>query len=68
MLIARIKAKGQVTIPYEILKELDIKEGDFLEVKVESRKIGCRNIVLIPKVIVNDNRMKVKKERRGKEK
>ena len=68
MLIVRIKAKGQVTIPSKVLKELDIEEGDFLEVKVECRKIGCRNIVLIPKIVVNDNRMKVKKERRRKEK
>jgi len=63
MLIVRIKAKSQVTIPYKILKELDIGEGDFLEAKIENGKI-----VLVPKMIASDNWLKVIKKRKEKEK
>ncbi len=61
MLIVRIKAKSQVTIPHKILEELDIREGDFLEVKIENR-----NIVLVPKMVANDNWLKVVRKRKEK--
>lgn len=37
MALARVTAKGQVTIPVEVRKSLDIKEGDDLLFEVSER-------------------------------
>ena len=48
MPLAKVKQKGQVTIPVEIREELGLAEGDYVEVKQEERRI-----VLTPKEIVD---------------
>ena len=47
MALARVKQKGQVTIPAPIRERLALVEGDYLEVTVEDRRI-----VLTPKEVV----------------
>jgi AbrB family looped-hinge helix DNA binding protein len=46
--LARIKQKGQVTIPAGIRAEIGLVEGDYVEVKRQGRRI-----VLTPKEIVD---------------
>lgn len=48
MPLVQVREKAQITIPSKIRKALDIKEGDYLEAKVEDNKI-----VLIPKILLD---------------
>ena len=47
MPLAKVKQKGQVTIPQEIRERLELEEGDYLEVTVEDSRI-----VLTPTEVV----------------
>jgi AbrB family looped-hinge helix DNA binding protein len=44
----RVLRGGQITMPKELRKSLEIKEGDFLEIEMEDKKV-----VLKPKVLVD---------------
>ena len=48
MALAKVKQKGQVTIPAPIRERLALVEGDYLEVTVEDSRI-----VLTPKEVVD---------------
>lgn len=45
----RVKEKAQITIPYKICKELDIKKGDLFQVEIVGAKIEFTPKVLIDK-------------------
>lgn len=45
----RFKKKAQVTIPYDFVQELNLKEGDNLECRLENGKIVIVPVVSIPK-------------------
>jgi len=55
MTIVSVREKMQITIPCGIAKETDIKEGDFIELDTTGKRI-----IIIPKMVVDDNRNKVK--------
>jgi len=55
MVIVRVREKMQITIPCGIAKETDMKEGDFIELDTTGKRI-----IIIPRMVVNDNRNKVK--------
>ncbi len=48
MSLVQVREKAQITLPSKIRKALSIKEGDYLEAKVEDNKI-----VLIPKILID---------------
>jgi len=48
MAIVRVRDKAQITLPAKLRKELDIKEGDYLEARVEER-----TIVLVPQDVTD---------------
>ncbi len=48
MSLAKVKQKGQVTIPAEIREQLGLDEGDYVEIAREGHRI-----VLTPKEIVD---------------
>ncbi len=48
MALAKVKQKGQVTIPFRIRQDLGIGEGDYLEVTAVKNRI-----VLVPKDITD---------------
>lgn len=48
MPLARVKPKGQVTIPAQIRKALALEEGDYVEVSTDGK-----TIVLTPQAVVN---------------
>jgi len=48
MSLVQVREKAQITLPSKIRKGLGIKQGDYLEAKVEGNKI-----VLIPKILVD---------------
>jgi AbrB family looped-hinge helix DNA binding protein len=50
MPFVKVLRGGQITMPKELRKVLEIKEGDILEVKMEKNKV-----VLKPKILVDRN-------------
>ncbi|MDD2402464.1 MAG: AbrB/MazE/SpoVT family DNA-binding domain-containing protein [Clostridia bacterium] len=48
-MLTEIRSRSQITIPSEIIKKLDLKQGDTLEVDVEGNQIVLRPVVTIPK-------------------
>jgi AbrB family looped-hinge helix DNA binding protein len=48
MPLVQMKSGGRLVIPKEVREEAKIKEGDFLEVKVEKGKV-----IITPKMIVD---------------
>lgn len=51
MSLVKVVRNGQITLPAELRKALDLDEGDYLEVEVEGG-----NIVLRPKVVVDKDK------------
>ena len=39
-MVIKLRERSQITLPVEIVKKLNIKTGDSLEVKLEDDKIG----------------------------
>jgi len=50
MPFVKVLRGGQITMPKELRKVLEIKEGDILEVQMEKNKV-----VLKPKILVDKN-------------
>ena len=48
MSYVRVLRGGQITMPKELRRSLEIKEGDILEIEMENKKV-----VLKPKVLVD---------------
>jgi len=48
-MLTEIRSRSQITIPSEIIKKLNLKQGDTLEVDVEGDQIVLRPVVAIPK-------------------
>lgn len=48
-MLTEIRSRSQITIPSEIIKKLNLKQGDTLEVDVEGDQIVLRPVVTIPK-------------------
>lgn len=48
MTLARVRAKGQVTIPDDVRKRLRLAEGDHVEVSVQGDAIVLRPKKIIP--------------------
>ena len=42
--IMRVSAKGQLTIPVSIRKMFDIREGDYLSIRVENGEICMKKV------------------------
>lgn len=53
MSLVKVVRNGQITLPAELRRALDLEEGDYLEVNMEGR-----NIVLKPKVVVSKEKEK----------
>jgi len=47
-MLTEIRSRSQITIPSEIIKKLNLKQGDTLEVEVEGNKIVLRPVIAIP--------------------
>ena len=48
-MLTEIRSRSQITIPSEIIKKLNLKQGDTLEVEVEGDQIVLRPVVAVPK-------------------
>lgn len=48
-MLTEIRARAQITIPAEILKKLNLKQGDNLEVDIEGGHIVLRPVIAVPK-------------------
>lgn len=48
-MLVDFKQKSQVTIPNEIVKKLDLKAGDKLDIKEEDGRLIITPVVVIPK-------------------
>ncbi|WAM31361.1 AbrB/MazE/SpoVT family DNA-binding domain-containing protein [Caldicellulosiruptor naganoensis] len=49
MVIVEIKKKSQVTIPAQILKKLNLRVGDLLQIEEKNGRIILTPVVTIPK-------------------
>lgn len=48
MSLVQVREKAQITLPADIRRTLDIKEGDYLEADIEEDKV-----VFVPKLLSN---------------
>jgi antitoxin MazE len=48
-MLTKIRSRSQITIPSEVIKKLNLKQGDTLEVNIEGNQIVLRPVVAIPK-------------------
>ena len=48
-MLTELRTRSQITIPSEIIKQLNLKQGDTLEVEVEGEHIILRPVIAIPK-------------------
>jgi AbrB family looped-hinge helix DNA binding protein len=48
-MLTEIRSRSQITIPSEIIKKLNLKQGDTLDVTVEDDQIILRPVVVVPK-------------------
>lgn len=49
MVLTEIRSRSQITIPSEIIKKLNLKQGDTLDIDVEGDQIVLRPVIAIPK-------------------
>ena len=48
-MITQLREKSQVRIPKEIIKKLNLKIGDSIDIDVEDNKIVIKPVVVVPK-------------------
>lgn len=48
-MLTEIRSRSQITIPAEIIKKLNLKQGDTLEIEVEGDQIILRPVIAVPK-------------------
>jgi AbrB family looped-hinge helix DNA binding protein len=48
-MLTEIRTRSQITIPADIIKKLNLKQGDTLDVDVDGEKIILRPVIAIPK-------------------
>ena len=48
-MLTEIRSRSQITIPAEIIKKLNLKKGDILDVDIEGDQIVLRPVIAIPK-------------------
>jgi AbrB family looped-hinge helix DNA binding protein len=60
-----VGAKRQVTIPPKLLKQLALKEGDYLRVTVAGQTVSLEPMVSVPRSLVSDALLQEMEARRG---
>jgi AbrB family looped-hinge helix DNA binding protein len=48
-MITQLREKSQITIPKDLIKKLNLKTGDNIEINIENDKIIIKPVVFIPK-------------------
>lgn len=48
-MLTEIRSRSQITIPADIIKKLNLKQGDTLDVEIEDNQIILRPVIAIPK-------------------
>ncbi|MGH4052515.1 MAG: AbrB/MazE/SpoVT family DNA-binding domain-containing protein [Clostridium sp.] len=48
-IITQIREKSQITIPKDLIKKLNLKVGDNIDIDIENGKIIIKPVVIIPK-------------------
>ncbi|MDD4346345.1 MAG: AbrB/MazE/SpoVT family DNA-binding domain-containing protein [Desulfitobacteriaceae bacterium] len=48
-MLTEIRSRSQITIPSEIIKKLNLKQGDILDVDIDGDQIVLRPVIAIPK-------------------
>lgn len=48
-MITQLRKKAQITIPQELIKKLNLKTGDNIEINVEDNKLIIKPVVVVPK-------------------
>ena len=64
-MIIELRKKSQITLPKEIVKKLNLKEGDTLDVSIKNGIINIKQVSIYPKDYV-ENREKELLQLKGK--
>jgi AbrB family looped-hinge helix DNA binding protein len=48
-MITQLREKSQITIPKEVIRKLNLKAGDSIDIDIEDNKIILKPVVVIPK-------------------
>ncbi len=48
-MITELRSKSQITLPSSIIKELDLKTGDKIELTIEDGRIVITPVITVPK-------------------
>ncbi|WP_253198985.1 AbrB/MazE/SpoVT family DNA-binding domain-containing protein [Clostridium estertheticum] len=48
-IITQIREKSQITIPKDLIKKLNLKTGDNIDIDIENDRIIIKPVVIIPK-------------------
>ncbi|KAA8675350.1 AbrB/MazE/SpoVT family DNA-binding domain-containing protein [Clostridium sp. MT-14] len=48
-MITQLREKSQITIPKEVIKKLNLKTGDSIDIDIEDNKIILKPVVVVPK-------------------
>jgi len=48
-MLTEIRTRSQITIPSEIIKKLNLKTGDTIDIELEGEQIVLRPVVAVPK-------------------
>jgi len=48
-IITQIREKSQITIPKDLIKKLNLKIGDSIDIDIENDRIIIKPVVIIPK-------------------
>ena len=48
-MITKLREKSQITLPKDLIKKLNLKTGDNIEINIENDRIVIKPVVIVPK-------------------
>ena len=61
-MVVSINSRGTLTLPSNIRKELNIKDGDYFQIDINAGKIVITPVVIVPKNQLSEKGKKKEKE------
>jgi antitoxin MazE len=49
IMITKLREKSQITLPKDLIKKLNLKTGDNIEINIENDRIVIKPVVIVPK-------------------
>lgn len=61
-MLVSVNSRGTLTLPSDIRKKLDIKDGDHFQIDIKSGKIVITPVVIFPKIKLSEKGRKKERE------